>query len=376
MYNKFNLKSAEFVISKDEYGFREVLEDFHNAQYINILTFDISKKEDILLNMLRKAGSRNIPITLITNIPQRFSKYYTIKGFDYRRPAQENINIYEAKLNPERMGRLASVFFMFSNHGKIIMTNNIIYWGSSNFSDESKRNYECGVLCRDKEFIKYVNEEVFPDLVNNSTSYYAKEYNVCLARLLSVWTFLHNKFEEIHDASYGIHSDYDTRFIDEEYYDIHNNSITWDMLTDLVDTIEKATEIIQLLQDALEPEVEDEDLQEIQLRYEKYMVEQGKTIKKLCEQLECMVKFDEEAYVNDLLTDKYARYADTEHLDYYAQLAEEKGREAMEEYIESAEPAVEELLETLDEMDKELLGFVDEVMQIASINGEIDNTQE
>lgn len=43
---------------------------------------------------------------------------------------------------------------------------------------------------------------------------------------------------------------------------------------------------------------------------------------------------------------------------------------------ESAEPAVEELLETLDEMDKELLEFVDEVMQIASINGEIDNTQE
>lgn len=43
---------------------------------------------------------------------------------------------------------------------------------------------------------------------------------------------------------------------------------------------------------------------------------------------------------------------------------------------ESAEPAVEELLETLDKMDKELFGFVDEVMQIASINGEIDNTQE
>jgi len=37
MYNKHSLKNAEFVISKDEYGFREVLDDFGNAQYINIL---------------------------------------------------------------------------------------------------------------------------------------------------------------------------------------------------------------------------------------------------------------------------------------------------------------------------------------------------
>jgi len=376
MYNKHSLKNAEFVISKDEYGFREVLDDFGNAQYINILTFDISKKEDGLLDMLRKVGNRNIPITLITNIPQRFDKYFNVKGFDYRIPAQKSIKIYEMKLNPEKMGRLANVAFMFNNHGKIIMTNNIIYWGSSNFSDESKNNYECGVICRDKEFIKYVNDEVFPSLLEKSTSYYAKEYNVCLASLLSVWTFLHNIFEEIHDASYGIYSDYDTGFIDEEYYDIHDNNITWDMLTDLVDTVENAAEIMQSLQEALELEDEDEDLKELQLRYEKYMLQQGKSIKKLCEQLEDMAKFDEEAYANDLLTDKYARYADTEHLDYYAQKAFEKGREVMEEYIEDAKPAIEELLERIDEVDKELLGFIDEVMQLANINEEIDNTQE
>lgn len=106
--------------------------------------------------------------------------------------------------------------------------------GAANFSDESKKNYECGVLCRDAKFIEYVNKEAFPNLIESSVSYYAEEYNVCIASLFSVLTYLHNKFSEIYDASYGIYSDYDTGFQDKEYFDFSNNYITWKMLKGLL----------------------------------------------------------------------------------------------------------------------------------------------
>ena len=59
MYRKHDIKDVQFVESKGDYGFREVLDDFDNAEYINILTFDISKNGDELINLLTQTSHLN-----------------------------------------------------------------------------------------------------------------------------------------------------------------------------------------------------------------------------------------------------------------------------------------------------------------------------
>ncbi|EOU1985034.1 hypothetical protein C5S23_03835 [Clostridium perfringens] len=51
--------------------------------------------------------------------------------------------------------------FIYVNHSKIVMTDNIVYIDLSNFSDESSNNIENGFISRDKEFINFLEEELF-----------------------------------------------------------------------------------------------------------------------------------------------------------------------------------------------------------------------
>ena len=47
------LEDAEFVMSKDELTYSTVIEDFKNAGQIHILTYNISKDQNVLLKALR-----------------------------------------------------------------------------------------------------------------------------------------------------------------------------------------------------------------------------------------------------------------------------------------------------------------------------------
>lgn len=48
------LEDAEFIMSKDELTYSAVIEDFKNATQIYILTYNISKDQNILLTALKK----------------------------------------------------------------------------------------------------------------------------------------------------------------------------------------------------------------------------------------------------------------------------------------------------------------------------------
>lgn len=71
--------------------------------------------------------------------------------------------------------RIKQRFIFFSNHAKIIMTDNIAYVGSSNFSEESADNFESGFISRDVDFIKFLQEEVFPWIIDSSSEYKTDE---------------------------------------------------------------------------------------------------------------------------------------------------------------------------------------------------------
>lgn len=71
------LTNATFVSSKESLCYQDVIDNFAHAEYIDIITYSISQSQDFLLDALKQAGNRNIPIRLVTNIPNRWNSYWT-----------------------------------------------------------------------------------------------------------------------------------------------------------------------------------------------------------------------------------------------------------------------------------------------------------
>lgn len=176
--------SGEFVCSRESLNYQAVLDDFKNAKQIRILTYNISKKNysNVLIDTLKKVPE-TVDVQIITNIPSRYPSYFS--SYVGER-AKETMEVYLDKLNPENFQSNPYVAFNFTNHAKIIGTENIVYIGSANYSDESKYNIESGILIRDKEFIHKLYEEVFPVIVNESTPYFDDDFNILRLFVLSM----------------------------------------------------------------------------------------------------------------------------------------------------------------------------------------------
>lgn len=54
MKKEFLTSNAKFVYSKNELGYQEVLDRFKDAKQITIITFNISEKQNTLVNALKK----------------------------------------------------------------------------------------------------------------------------------------------------------------------------------------------------------------------------------------------------------------------------------------------------------------------------------
>lgn len=183
---KFN--GGEFVCNRDCLNYQSVLDDFKNAKQIRVLTYNISKKNysNVLIELLKKVPE-TVDVQIITNIPSRYKNYYnSYSGNKARQSYQQNYIAYLDKLNPENFESNPYVGFNFTNHAKIIGTDNIVYIGSANYSDESKNNIESGTLIRDKEFIKELYDEVFPTIVEESTPYFDDDFNVLRLFIVSM----------------------------------------------------------------------------------------------------------------------------------------------------------------------------------------------
>lgn len=376
------LSSATFVSGEDNLCYKDVVDDFPNATYVDILTYNISRSRDTLLDELKKAGKRNIPIRIITNIPNRWHSYWNAKD---RIKARNTIKIYQRKLRPESIGKLANVFFKFNNHGKIILTNNIIYWGSANFSDESACNYECGTISRDKNFISYVHNKLIPMILSNSIDYYKRNYINYIAGIMSAIATIHNMIEEIHDSSYAIYEDYDNNLNSAEFYKTDSNGITWKMLENLMETVQSFEGLLSGILSELDKEydefVNDEDFEhyekadELIFEFRHDIDELNRQIASYCYSLEDLAKFDEEDCTFSILSNEYGNVAYDENLEYFVELSSEKARDIYENLIESAKEDIDDLSDCLNEYEKVLFRYIDELIDLSQENDEVDNTQ-
>jgi hypothetical protein len=369
----FIVNKAKFIYTKDEFGYQEVLDDFANADNITIITFNISEKQTYLLDCLKKVPD-NSEIKIITNIPNRWEMYYQSK---YRDFAKKKINVYLTKLKPEEIGGKVSVFFNFDNHGKIIMTNNIAYIGSSNYSEESKANVEFGFLSKDKEFLNYLSDEVINDISSDALPYYDYNYmplllelNMAISALFSLNNELYEQiylfYDDIGGNGFYYNSDYDLL----SYKTISNIDVLMQDINDIGSEIYNAINKITN---------EDEDVEEIAKQYYETLLDISKTYEQFMykDTIYELANFHINDYINKLLQDEYSLEAFDEKLDYYIEICSDRAQEKLNDMCNSAENDLKGMLEIINDYIKTTKNLLElfQKYNIVQINPNIDNTK-
>lgn len=169
---------GKFVLSKDEFGFQEVVDWLLKAESVTVVTYNVSANDRALLDLLRDSEA---PVRLITMIPNRFENYTNNAA---RQRGARAIARYLDAVNPKGFGPLARVFFCFANHAKVILTDAVGYVGSANYSEESARNWEAGVIIRDRTTLAAVAAAV-DEIEADSVEYYGKPMQKAVAPLLA-----------------------------------------------------------------------------------------------------------------------------------------------------------------------------------------------
>lgn len=368
---EYYLSDAKFIYSKDELGYQEVLDDFKNAEEIIIVTFNISEKQSLLIQQLSETSS-DTEISIFTNIPSRWDTYY---GDSYKNAARKKINIYLTKLKPDSIGQKVSVFFNFENHGKIIMTNNLAYVGSANYSEESKHNIEFGIISRDIDFITFLKEEVTKELEKSSTPYFEYDY---LPLLLEIKMHLSNLFalkEELFDQVYSYYDDLDGKGY---FYNNTEERLNQRTIDNIIGELDNCSELMSKIYDAADQLTEDKDLLEELNDYYKIL----RTLENQFEDLSSneevyeLACFDSSERANQKIQDKYSVEAYDEYLEGYVQKAMDSVHEAFQDLCQEAKGSLDEMLKILDDyLDSSKIALEKfEELEFRKVNENIDNT--
>ena len=368
---ELSFDSGRFVAHSNRLNYQEVLDDFPNANVIRIITYNISKnqRKDDLLDALKKSTA---DIKLITNVPSRMDEYFpTQAGQNMRSAARRNIQIYISKLNPDNFPSQFVPYFNVNNHAKMIGTENIVYIGSANYSNESSDNIEAGIIIEDKEFIEKLYSEFFDKVEESSMSYYDEYFSAFGLFVLSLYA----KFKyHYRNLLKNLYTDYqrtkwcvaDAVFIDVD--DLHTLYRDLDELTS-----------VGVAADNTYDEENDEynsALEELKNSFECISVEWLQEVISEDGSLYNLVVFDTDKKANDILQEEYAFDANEEKLDFYA---EKSLNTAMEIYSSLHNDFSEEADDFLAEIEK-ILSCLEKALQFTSkwkaskINPEIDNT--
>lgn len=195
----------EIIMGRGKYGYQKVLDNFEEAKKILIITYNISvNSEQKLINFLRKAKPE-CEVTIVTNVPGRFERYYNERA---REMARGKIEKYTKVLNPDNYEFKVSIYYNTLNHAKFISTENIAYMGSQNFSDESKNNYESGILFTNKNLIQELWEGYQENLLTESLNYHNTNIDKKLLKLMLQTGLLLNIKDEIQEEFYIWSDDY------------------------------------------------------------------------------------------------------------------------------------------------------------------------
>ena len=374
-----SIDDSQAVFGRNECLYQCVLDDFENADFIGIITYNISSKSNSrLVNALKSACANGKNAVIVTNIPKRFSSYY---GDSYAFAAKRTIDSYMRQLNPQDYSMRLSPYFYFSNHAKIVMTDNIIYWGSSNFSDESSDNLECGSISTDKELIKHVRETLFPYIQSNSVPYYQYNFTVAILNLEELIPACETARERLFEAAFEPWADYDTNFEEKWIYRTTDSGLTIKFLKGFLEFFSHFEDALNVIDSIIE-EHSGEDVLPAQVEELKMLFEGYKktyesfndTISTLFGDLEQVAQYDVSDEASRKIVDDYSMEAYDENLDYYAQIAFDEAAEEYEEIIKDSKQTVCDALDSLDSMTQYFKQLRESLYGLLNINSKIDNT--
>ena len=369
---EFLATNAKFVYSKDELGYQEVLDKFESAKEINIITYNISEKKQALIDALKKAGE-HCSINIITNIPSRWETYY---GQNFRDKASQKIKLYMTKLKPEDIGRKASVYFDFSNHGKIIMTDTMAYIGSANYSEESANNTEFGFIIEDSDCIEFIKAEVIEDIHKKAVPYYEYDYTELLLEANMALSAVYNIKNVLFEEVYRLHDDIDG----EWFYYIENEAcLTVSTLDKVVEIVGETCKVAGDIFDAIDV-ITDGDEDETILVNDKY-----EELLNLDSEIEDMrgrdplielSEFDTNDFINEQLQNEYSMEAYEENLQRYIDYASEDALCNVMDLTQAAKDDVDELLNALEKYINKFSEYVDNLRnrRYKKVSSNIDNT--
>ena len=372
MKKEFLTSNAKFVYSQNELGYQEVLDRFKDAKQITIITFNISEKQNTLVNALKKAGDSCI-INVITNIPNRWETYY---GDAFRDKARKKINLYMTKLMPESLGAKTAVFFDFSNHGNIIMTDSIVYVGSANYSEESANNTEFGFLSEDKELIEFINMDVLPDIQSLAIPYYEYDYTAVLLEANVALAAVYNIKNELFEEVYRLHDDIDGEWY---YYEYNEASLTVFTLDKTLQIIDEACNVARDVYDAIDviTNGDEDETTNANDEYDEILavashIEEIRSYDTLIE----LSEFDSGEFVNQQLQKEYAMEAYEENLENCINSASEDAQNIVLDLTQTAKDDIDKLLSELQEYCDKYANFIDNLRarEIKKISPKIDNT--
>lgn len=367
---ELSFNSGKFVASEGELNYKDVIDDFPTAKIVRILTYNISgnKKADALLDSLRNT---NADVQLITNIPSYAETYFNNQAGENRRnAARKNINVYISKLNPEKISKRFTPYFNVHNHSKIIGTENIVYIGSANYSNESSDNIETGVIIDDKTFISDLYSEFFDKIKESSLSYYDETFSAFRLFIIS----LYSKFKHHHRKFLtDLYTDYersklvvaDSIFIDNrDLYMLYNN-------------LDELKSVGRAADDTYDEsnEMYNDELEQLKECFDKLDIDWLQQIISEDGSLYRLVSFDCDEECNNTL-ETFTSEAYDEHLEEYAQKAFDMTAETYsalrDDFQEEADQfleAVEKILSTLEMA----IRFTDK-WKASKVNPQIDNT--
>ena len=373
--------NGQMVFGIGESTYQEVLDDFPNADYIGIITFNVTadpKKSSTLLDKVKSACASGAEVVLVTNIPKRWNNYWYDNN---REQAYKAIGNYVDKLNPDKYGGKMTTYFCFENHAKIIMTNHIMYVGSANFSDESNDNWECGVITTDKDAIDKVWNVIFPEIINQSYPYFGKKIAGIAFEIKKASDLCKSFRKELFDASFTTYSDYETGFEERWVFDSENSAITAKMLSTFYDsfagyeeTIAGIGELVDNYEFGDNPSDEIIELQECYEAYHSFYDEMMNRINDAFDDLNQLAHYDCSTEANRILDTDFGMESFDENLDYYMSISMAEAQSGYTELIEMAEPSIRNILDDL----KEMIEFFEKMSQrlkaVLEVRRRIDNT--
>ena len=371
---ELSFNEGKFVWIKDGLNYQEVLDEFSKAKIVRIMTFNISKDKgyDQLLDEIQKL-SDDVDVQFITNIPSHFDRYYNSpRGEAMRRNFRDNCGVYLKKLNPDKFPLQSRTFFNFTNHAKIVGTENVVYIGSANFSNESKDNIETGVIIRDKVFIKKLYSEFFDRISTESLPYFDDEYMALRVFIMSMLTKFRIHFDKISEEMYFKNPytnniEFVRRCIGVSENELDKLNYDLYLLEDLEVNTENTYD-----------EEDDEYNNQIERILKLYKSLDLRGLQELTETdgiLYNFIMFDIKDVTNSCL-ERYSAEAYDEYLDHYVDIATEDAREIEESMLDEVEEIANEFYTKLENVLDSLEEIADIVSSIGEqrINTQIDNS--